>query len=47
MKCPNCGKEECRYIEPRKDEVRGLKKYPVPRTNFKVKCKKCGWEGEI
>lgn len=43
MKCPNCKKEGLKYIERKKREDKG--KTFLPRTNFKAKCKKCGWEG--
>ena len=50
MKCPSCHKEECKYIEQRKKSGSSNKienRNKPERTNFKAKCKKCGWEGTI
>ena len=53
MKCPKCRKEGCKYEESWKDRINKLTKESRNkqgsnwRTNFKAKCKKCGWEGII
>jgi len=56
MECPKCKDPHCRYEESwyrksdgkrKKIQDTGLKKKPHPRENFKAKCKKCGWEGEV
>jgi len=44
MKCPKCGKAGCRYEQRRPSYMKG-KKEMFTRTNFKAKCKACGWEG--
>ena len=46
MKCPQCKKEECYYIEKRKRSEVGNKE-PLPRKNSHAKCRKCGWNGVI
>jgi len=50
--CPNCGDKHLKYEVSRKDNWKGRTDYSTrqslkPRENFKAKCKKCGWEGEI
>lgn len=47
MKCPKCKEEGCRYEERKPKKTLGIKPKPFKRLNFKAKCKKCGWEGEI
>jgi len=44
MQCPKCGKSGCRYEQRRPRKMVG-KKVNFTRTNFKAKCKDCGWEG--
>ena len=46
MKCPKCGKEGARYIEPRKREGIAPDRHSIPRTNFEAK-HSCGFRGEI
>lgn len=48
MKCPKCHRENLKYLEKRAEKIRtpGINTIQ-PRTNFKARCKKCGWEGEI
>lgn len=46
MKCPECQFAGCKYIQRRPEKTSG-KKTMFKRTDFKAKCKKCGWEGEI
>ena len=52
MRCPKCGDPHCKYEENwRKERDRytgeARKRRPINyRTNFKAKCKKCGWSGE-
>jgi len=51
MNCPNCGSPRAKYVESRRKfwgKRKGFKEpSKEPRKNFEVKCKKCGWEGEI
>lgn len=46
MKCPKCGQEGCKYITKRKVSDNESHS-PLPRTDFKAKCKKCGWTGNV
>ena len=46
MKCPNCNKAGCRYEQRNPRKRSGNEKINFIRTNFKAKCKFCGWEGE-
>ena len=45
MRCPKCGKESCTYDDQRKKSGCSKNNLMEPRTNFKAKCKACGWEG--
>ena len=44
MNCPKCNAQNCKYIQ-RKPENTGKNKTEFTRTDFKAKCKKCGWTG--
>lgn len=45
MQCPKCGNAGCKYDEQRKKSGCSKNNLMKQRTNFKAKCKKCGWEG--
>ena len=47
MKCPKCNHgSKCAYIEKSTGtKTVGDEKDCFKRTNFKAKCKSCGWEG--
>jgi len=53
MNCPNCGDaKSCRYVVSRKKNWKGegassFGESKKPREDFRVKCSKCGYEGEI
>jgi uncharacterized Zn finger protein len=52
MKCPKCGNPNCRYVVSRKKNWKGRGKSRFgestqERTDFTVKCPKCGFKGEI
>ena len=53
MRCPKCNAEGCKYEESWIDERtkytgEARKRRPTNwRTNFKAKCKECGWDGII
>ena len=53
MKCPKCGDPTLKYMKSRRknwkgrlgDSNRGTSM--ELRTNFKARCSRCNWEGEI
>ena len=45
MKCIKCGKAGVKYFIPRKREGNPPNRCYVKRTDFRVKCSKCNWEG--
>lgn len=47
MHCPKCNYPRIRYNQVIRKKGSSRKFKPDPRTDFTVKCKKCGWEGEI
>ena len=47
MKCPKCDDHMLRYVEKRKEKTDKKDDKRPPRTNFRAKCRKCGWEGEL
>jgi len=48
MKCPNCGNPRLKYVVSRKGNWKGKStKGLEPRTDFTVKCKKCGFKGKV
>jgi len=46
MNCPKCGAGNCRYLERRKGFQKTAEK-KFQRTDFRAKCKECGWEGVL
>jgi len=50
MKCKKCGNPRMKYNVSRKKLWKKSNQGTTtsdPRTDFKVKCKKCGYEGEM
>ena len=50
MKCPKCGKEGMKYNVSRKKLWKKSNQGTTTsdsRKDFKAKCKKCGYEGEM
>jgi len=47
-KCPKCGYPRVKYNISRKKYHKGSEHGGVePRKDFKAKCPKCKWEGEL
>lgn len=52
MKCLKCGNPTCKYVKSRSKNWKGRlgdssrTSSMEPRTDFRVKCRKCGYEGE-
>ena len=47
MICPKCNKEGLKYLIEKERKGQGQKRYWEKRTDFKAKCNRCGWEGDI
>lgn len=51
MNCPKCGSHRLKYLESRRKFWGGTKGLAEPskepRKDFRAKCNKCGWEGNI
>lgn len=53
MICPKCGSHRCKYIESRRKKWKGRagdssrSGSTESRTDFNVKCSKCGFKGKI
>lgn len=46
MKCPKCDARNVKYLTPRERSA-PPNRNPVLRKDFKAKCSKCKWEGEL